>query len=77
MGYETVSPQGAFYMFPRSPIEDDAAFVEELKKHLVLVVPGRGFGLAGHFRISYCVDDRTLEGSMDGFRAAIESVRGS
>ena len=77
MGYETVRPQGAFYMFPRSPIEDDAAFVEELKKHLVLVVPGRGFGLAGHFRISYCVDDRTLEGSMDGFRAAIESVRGS
>ena len=77
MGYETVRPQGAFYMFPRSPIEDDTAFVEELKKHLVLVVPGRGFGLAGHFRISYCVDDRTLEGSMDGFRAAIESVRGS
>ena len=77
MGYETVRPQGAFYMFPRSPIEDDAAFVEELKKHLVLVVPGRGFGLGGHFRISYCVDDRTLEGSMDGFRAAIESVRGS
>ena len=77
MGYETVRPQGAFYMFPRSPIEDDAAFVEELKRHLVLVVPGRGFGLGGHFRISYCVDDRTLEGSMDGFRAAIESVRGS
>ena len=76
MGYETVRPQGAFYMFPRSPIEDDTAFVDELKKHLVLVVPGRGFGLAGHFRISYCVDDRTLEGSMDGFRAAIESVRG-
>ena len=76
MGYETVRPQGAFYMFPRSPIEDDAAFVEELKKHLVLVVPGRGFGLGGHFRISYCVDDRTLEGSMEGFRAAIESVRG-
>ena len=77
MGYETVRPQGAFYMFPRSPIEDDTAFVEELKKHLVLVVPGRGFGLGGHFRISYCVDDRTLEGSMEGFRAAIESVRGS
>ena len=77
MGYETVRPQGAFYMFPRSPIEDDTAFVEELKKHLVLVVPGKGFGLGGHFRISYCVDDRTLEGSMEGFRAAIESVRES
>ena len=74
MGYETVRPQGAFYMFPKSPIEDDVAFVEELKKHLVLVVPGTGFGLAGHFRISYCVDDRTLEGSLEGFRAAIDSV---
>ena len=37
----------------------------------------KGFGLGGHFRISYCVDDRTLEGSMEGFRAAIESVRES
>ena len=77
MGYETVRPQGAFYMFPRSPVEDDVAFAEELKKHLVLVVAGKGFGLGGHFRISYCVDDRTLEGSLTGFRAAIESVRGA
>ena len=75
MGYETVRPQGAFYMFPRSPIEDDVAFVEELKRHMVLVVPGMGFGLGGHFRISYCVDGSTLEGSLAGFRAAMESVR--
>ena len=76
MGYSVVKPQGAFYMFPRSPIEDDAAFVAELQGHNVLVVPGRGFGLPGHFRISYCVDDRTLEGSLKGFRAAIERLRG-
>ena len=72
MGYQVVKPQGAFYMFPRSPIEDEVAFVEELQRHNVLVVPGRGFGLPGHFRLSYCVDDATLEGSMAGFRAAIE-----
>ena len=72
LGYAVVKPQGAFYMFPRSPIEDDVAFTAELQKHNVLVVPGRGFGAPGHFRISYCVDDRTLEGSLDGFRAAIE-----
>ena len=75
MGYEVVKPQGAFYMFPRSPIEDDVAFVEELQRHKVLVVPGRGFGMPGHFRIAYCFDDRTLEGSLDGFRAAIERYR--
>ena len=72
MGYSAVKPQGAFYMFPRSPIEDDVAFVDELQRHNVLVVPGRGFGLPGHFRISYCVDDHTLEGSLRGFRAAMD-----
>ena len=72
IGYSVVKPQGAFYMFPRSPTEDDVAFVAELQRHRVLVVPGRGFGMPGHFRISYCVTDRTLEGAIDGFRAAFE-----
>ncbi len=66
-GYSVVKPQGAFYMFPRSPIEDDVAFVRALQRHLVLTVPGRGFGSPGYFRVSYCVSDRTLEGSLDGF----------
>ena len=71
MGYSVFKPQGAFYMFPRSPIEDEVAFVEELQRHNVLVVPGRGFGAPGHFRISYCVEDRVLEGAMEGFSKAI------
>ena len=75
MGYDLVKPQGAFYMFPRSPIEDDAEFVDELMKHNVLVVPGRGFGVPGHFRISYCVEDRTLEGALPGFREVMERAR--
>ncbi len=77
MGYSAVKPQGAFYLFPRSPIDDDLAFVDELRKHNVLVVPGRGFGLPGYFRISYCVDDRTLKGSLEGFRLAMELFKGS
>jgi len=68
MGYSMVKPGGTFYMFPRSPLADDVAFVRELQEWLVLTVPGSGFGSPGYFRISYCVDDRTLEGSMDGFR---------
>ena len=72
IGYSMVKPQGAFYMFPRSPIEDDVAFVDELREHRVLVVPGRGFGVPGHFRIAYCVADSTLEGSLPGFRAAFD-----
>jgi aspartate aminotransferase len=68
MGYSMVKPQGAFYMFPKSPLADDVAFVRELQQFRVLAVPGQGFGTPGHFRISYCVDDHTLEGSLDGFR---------
>ncbi|OGO38700.1 MAG: aspartate aminotransferase [Chloroflexi bacterium RBG_16_57_8] len=68
MGYSMVKPQGAFYLFPKSPIDDEVAFVRELQELLVLAVPGRGFGLPGYFRVSYCVDDRTIEGSLDGFR---------
>ena len=72
MRYDVVKPQGAFYMFPRSPIDDDARFVDELMEYGVLVVPGGGFGVPGHFRISYCVEDKTLAGALPGFKAAIE-----
>ena len=72
LGYSMVKPQGAFYMFPRSPLEDDVAFVRELQQWQVLTVPGQGFGSPGYFRISYCVDDRTLEGSLAGFRKAAQ-----
>ncbi|MCI0771208.1 MAG: pyridoxal phosphate-dependent aminotransferase [Chloroflexi bacterium] len=75
MGYSVVKPQGAFYMFPRSPVDDDVEFVAELQKHNVLVVPGTGFGLPGYFRISYCVEDRTLRGALPGFEAAMRSYR--
>ena len=77
IGYSLVKPQGAVYMFPRSPvISDDIEFVAELQGHRVLVVPGRGFGLPGHFRISYCVTDETLEGSLEGFRTVFQKVGG-
>ena len=72
MGYSLIKPQGAFYMFPKSPIPDDVAFVRALQEELVLAVPGVGFGGPGHFRISYCIDDRTLAGSLDGLRKAAQ-----
>ena len=74
IGYEVVKPQGAFYMFPKAPIDDDVKFTGMLRENRVLVVPGSGFGGPGHFRISYCVSDATLEGSLEGFRAAFEGV---
>ena len=72
MGYQITKPQGAFYLFPKSPIKDDAVFTEELLAEKVLVVPGRGFGSPGHFRISYCVEDSVIEGSLQGFKKVSE-----
>ncbi|HVP17382.1 MAG TPA: pyridoxal phosphate-dependent aminotransferase [Spirochaetia bacterium] len=70
MGYQFVTPQGAFYIFPRAPGGDDLAFVRTLQEELVLVVPGRGFSLPGFFRIAYCVDTAIIERSLEGFRKA-------
>jgi aspartate aminotransferase len=72
LGYSVVKPQGAFYLFPKSPLEDDVAFVNALLEWNVLAVPGRGFGTPGYFRISYCMEDRVLEGAMEGFARAAE-----
>ncbi len=72
MGYSVMRPQGAFYLFPKSPLPDDTVFVDALQEWNVLTVPGRGFGTPGHFRISYCVDDWVLEGAMEGFAKAAE-----
>ena len=66
-GYDIVKPQGAFYMYPKTPINNDLEFVQALQEQNVLVVPGSGFGTPGYFRISYCVEDRILEGSIKGF----------
>ncbi len=70
IGYSMVKPTGAFYIFPKSPIEDDVAFVKGLQKYNVLVVPGKGFGAPGYFRISYCFEDWVIKGAVPGFRAA-------
>ncbi len=73
-GYQCVKPEGAFYLFPQSPIPDDVAFVAMLQKKLILTVPGVGFGGPGHFRIAYCVSDETIEGSLKGFEEAIKEI---
>jgi len=71
-GYEVVKPQGAFYLFPKAPIEDDVAFVKELQSKRILTVPGRGFGKPGYFRIAYAVDKKVIEGSLPGFKEVAE-----
>ncbi|MCZ6690006.1 MAG: pyridoxal phosphate-dependent aminotransferase [Planctomycetota bacterium] len=75
MGYEVAQPEGAFYVFPKSPIDDDVRFTHLLLEENILVVPGAGFGRPGHFRISFCVPDEVITSSLPGFLKALESTR--
>ena len=75
-GYKFVRPRGAFYLFPKSPIADDIAFVRVLQDENILVVPGSGFGAPGYFRIAYCVNEQTIEGSIPGFARALARALG-
>jgi aspartate aminotransferase len=72
-GYQVVKPQGAFYIFPKAPIEDDVAFVKELQSKRILTVPGRGFGKPGYFRISYAVEMKMIEKALPGFKEVAEN----
>ena len=75
IGYQCVKPQGAFYVFPRTPIADDVAFVRMLAEEGVLTVPGSGFGMPGHIRISLTVDRDTVVRGLAGFERAFRKAR--
>jgi aspartate aminotransferase len=75
MGYETVKPEGTFYVLVRSPLEDDVAFTRLLARENVFVLPGRLFELPGWFRISLTANDDMVERALPGFERAVESVR--
>lgn len=74
-GYDFVRPPGTFYLFPRTPIPDDVKFVRALQEELILTVPGSGFGGPGHFRIAFCVDDRTIINALPGFKKVMAQYR--
>lgn len=67
-GFKMVKPQGAFYLFPESPIPDDVAFIKAAVKYNLLLVPGSGFAGPGYFRLSYCIDRQIIENSLPAFK---------
>lgn len=69
LGFQMVKPQGAFYLFPQSPLPDDVEFVKAAQKHNILLVPGSGFGAPGYFRIAYCIDKQIILNSLTAFKA--------
>lgn len=69
LGFQVLKPQGAFYLFPRSPIANDVTFVQEAQRRRILVAPGTGFGWPGHFRIAYSVSMEMIERSAGAWEA--------
>lgn len=67
LGFSCVKPDGAFYLFMKSPMEDEKAFCEIAKKYHILIVPGSGFGCPGYVRIAYCVAYETILNSLPAF----------
>ena len=73
-GYTCVKPDGAFYLWMKSPEEDEREFARKCKdEEQILLVPGRNFGCAGFVRIAYCVSYETIRNSLPGFKRVAES----
>lgn len=66
-GFECIKPQGAFYLFVKSPVEDEKAFCEASKKYNILMVPGSSFACPGYVRLAYCVSYETIVNSLPEF----------
>lgn len=76
LGYEVHSPEGTFYLLPRSPLEDDWAFAQILLRHDILCLPGIVTEAPGYFRLSITASDDMVEQALPGFeRAMSEAIR--
>ena len=71
-GFQCMKPEGAFYLFVKSPAEDENEFCQVCKNHRILVVPGSSFFCPGYVRISYCVSHEQIERALPAFKAVAE-----
>lgn len=76
-GYQCIKPEGAFYMFVKTPIVNDVEFCNLAKKKNILLVPGTVFGCPGYVRIAYCISYYKIEKALPHFKALIEEARTS
>ena len=75
MGYHAPCPQGSYYVFPKTPLPDDVAFIRLLQSEGILAVPGSGFGRSGYMRLSLTISRDDLERSLAGFERAMRNAR--
>ena len=67
-GFECIKPQGAFYLFVKSPVSDEKEFCAAAKKYNILIVPGSSFACPGYVRIAYCVSYDTIVNALPKFK---------
>lgn len=75
LGFECIKPEGAFYLFVKSPVEDERAFCQAAKKYNILIVPGSSFACPGYVRLAYCVSYETIVNSLPKFAELAEEYR--
>jgi aspartate aminotransferase len=75
MGYDAPRSQGSYYVFPKTPIADDIAFIRLLQEEGILAVPGSGFGRGGYMRLSLTIARSELGRSLPGFERALRKAR--
>ena len=72
LGFTCIKPEGAFYLWVKSPVADEEAFVNEGKKFRLLMVKGSAFGCPGFVRLAYCVSHETIKNSLPAFAKLAE-----
>lgn len=75
LGFECIKPEGAFYLFVKSPVADEKEFCAAAKKYNILLVPGSSFACPGYVRIAYCVSYETIVNSLPKFKELAEEYR--
>lgn len=75
LGFECIKPEGAFYLFVKSPVEDEKAFCAAAKKYNILIVPGSSFACPGYVRLAYCVSYETIVNSLPKFAELAKEYR--
>lgn len=76
LGYECIKPEGAFYLFVKSPLEDEKEFCQAAKKHNILLVQGSAFACSGYVRIAYCVAYETIVNALPKFAEVLKDIKG-
>ena len=75
IGFSCIKPEGAFYLFVKSPVEDEKEFCDTAKKYNILIVPGSSFGCPGYVRMAYCVSYDTIVNALPKFEELMKEYR--